>query len=266
MIRDRLSDPDFNAMADALVVTAARLGALGAAPSAGQTPTVVRDGQLLLRVGDVAERLALSRTKVWGLISKGDIPVLRIGRSVRVPSAALAEWVDQKVMEIQPLQVPIRTSVSGDAIPSTAPRTRVAALRAKPSGVVPPPSPGAHRAPQKPTRHNEPFYESWMPRPMQHQEYQAWIHELERDPDAYADVLWKMEEDDAKKSGKRPMVTREEYRRLACDNIERRRHEAEERAKSRTRKETDGDPSRLPKPDDSDDLGLMHKPPAAAHT
>jgi excisionase family DNA binding protein len=39
---------------------------------------------LLLRVPEAAELLAVSRTKVYQLIASGDIPVVRIGKSVRV--------------------------------------------------------------------------------------------------------------------------------------------------------------------------------------
>ena len=55
-----------------------------------------RDGQmtkLLLRVKETAEVLSLGRTKAYELIAKGIIPSVRIDGAVRVPAAALEEYV-----------------------------------------------------------------------------------------------------------------------------------------------------------------------------
>jgi len=48
---------------------------------------------LLLKAGDVAKLLGLGRSKVFAMLTVGDLPVIRIGRSVRVPRAALEDWV-----------------------------------------------------------------------------------------------------------------------------------------------------------------------------
>ncbi|MHB8648472.1 MAG: helix-turn-helix domain-containing protein [Thermomicrobiales bacterium] len=48
---------------------------------------------LLLRVEEAAAMLRLSRSQVYGMILAGDLPCVRIGRSVRVPSAPLADYV-----------------------------------------------------------------------------------------------------------------------------------------------------------------------------
>jgi excisionase family DNA binding protein len=53
--------------------------------------------QRLLTVPEMAERLNVSRSKGWQLAQRGDIPVVRIGRSVRVPEAELAEWIKQHI-------------------------------------------------------------------------------------------------------------------------------------------------------------------------
>src|SRR2546425_7785776 len=44
---------------------------------------------LLLKAGDVAKLLGLGRSKVFATLAVGELPVIRIGRSVRVPRAAL---------------------------------------------------------------------------------------------------------------------------------------------------------------------------------
>ena len=50
---------------------------------------------LLLRGGEVAELLGCSRAMAYRMMSRGDIPVVRMpgGKSVRVPRAALLEWI-----------------------------------------------------------------------------------------------------------------------------------------------------------------------------
>ncbi len=56
----------------------------------------------LLKVTEVAEVLSLSRSRVYELITDGGeerIPVVRIGRSVRVPAVALREWVERQMAE-----------------------------------------------------------------------------------------------------------------------------------------------------------------------
>jgi excisionase family DNA binding protein len=48
---------------------------------------------LLLKAGKVAEVLGLGRSKVFAMLAVGELPVIRIGRSVRVPRAALEDWI-----------------------------------------------------------------------------------------------------------------------------------------------------------------------------
>jgi excisionase family DNA binding protein len=48
---------------------------------------------LLLKAGDVAKLLGLERSKVFAMLAVGELPVIRIGRSVRVPRAALEDWI-----------------------------------------------------------------------------------------------------------------------------------------------------------------------------
>jgi excisionase family DNA binding protein len=51
--------------------------------------------RLLLRVPEVAKALGLSRTKVYELIAAGELPVIRLGRAVRVSVTALQKWVEE---------------------------------------------------------------------------------------------------------------------------------------------------------------------------
>jgi len=48
-----------------------------------------------LRPIDAAKLLGLGKSKTYMLIASGDLPSVRIGRSVRVPYEALRAWVDQ---------------------------------------------------------------------------------------------------------------------------------------------------------------------------
>jgi excisionase family DNA binding protein len=50
----------------------------------------------LLTVPEASERLGVSRTKGWQLAHTQQIPVLRIGRSVRVPAEALEAWIQAR--------------------------------------------------------------------------------------------------------------------------------------------------------------------------
>jgi len=48
----------------------------------------------LLKAMEVARLLGIGRTKVYELMSAGELPVVRIGRFVRVPRRSLAAWID----------------------------------------------------------------------------------------------------------------------------------------------------------------------------
>ena len=53
--------------------------------------------RLLLRPEEVQEALGLGRSKTYELIASGELPVVRIGRCVRVPAEALQLWIDNKI-------------------------------------------------------------------------------------------------------------------------------------------------------------------------
>jgi excisionase family DNA binding protein len=56
-------------------------------------------GSLLLRVDEAAARLGLARSTVYQLLADGTLPVVRIGRAVRVPIAALDAWVAAQTVD-----------------------------------------------------------------------------------------------------------------------------------------------------------------------
>jgi excisionase family DNA binding protein len=59
-----------------------------------------------MTIEDAARFLALGRSKTYELIAEGSLPTVRIGRAVRIPTAALREWVDLRVREsAQPAMV-----------------------------------------------------------------------------------------------------------------------------------------------------------------
>jgi excisionase family DNA binding protein len=55
----------------------------------------VAPGPLLLTVRQAATALCVGRTTVYELIGAGELEVVHIGRSTRVPVAAVEEFVDQ---------------------------------------------------------------------------------------------------------------------------------------------------------------------------
>lgn len=53
-------------------------------------------GALLLRMTDAARVLSIGCTTMYELVAAGEIEVVRIGRSARVPVAALDEFVERR--------------------------------------------------------------------------------------------------------------------------------------------------------------------------
>ncbi len=49
--------------------------------------------RLLLNVNEVASLLGCGRTYVYGMIQRGELPVVKLGRLTRVPSRALTEFI-----------------------------------------------------------------------------------------------------------------------------------------------------------------------------
>jgi excisionase family DNA binding protein len=51
---------------------------------------------LLLTIPQVMQCMGLGRNKVYDLINKEGLPVLRFGRAVRVSYVALQQWLEQR--------------------------------------------------------------------------------------------------------------------------------------------------------------------------
>lgn len=52
--------------------------------------------RLLLRPNEAADLLGVGRSKIYELIAAGDVPSIKIGKSLRVPVAALEQWVAER--------------------------------------------------------------------------------------------------------------------------------------------------------------------------
>ena len=52
--------------------------------------------KLLLKADEVARRLSLGRATVYLMMASGELPTLRKGRAVRVPTAGLQRWIEQR--------------------------------------------------------------------------------------------------------------------------------------------------------------------------
>jgi excisionase family DNA binding protein len=67
-----------------------------AAPTAAEVPPATTRAPMLLTVRDVEAELQLGRTRTYELLRSGSIPVIRVGRALRVPRDALRRWVDEQ--------------------------------------------------------------------------------------------------------------------------------------------------------------------------
>jgi excisionase family DNA binding protein len=52
--------------------------------------------RLLLKPSEVMEVLGIGRSMVYGMLACGDLPSVRVGRLIRVPSKALEEWITER--------------------------------------------------------------------------------------------------------------------------------------------------------------------------
>ena len=48
--------------------------------------------KLLLRIPEAADALSLGRSKTYDLIASGELPIVRIGRAIRIHAEALKAW------------------------------------------------------------------------------------------------------------------------------------------------------------------------------
>ena len=66
----------------------------------GSNPVPPPSGILLLDSREVSRLLGIGRTKAFEMMARAELPVVRIGRCVRVPHEALAAWIRDKTVEI----------------------------------------------------------------------------------------------------------------------------------------------------------------------
>lgn len=52
----------------------------------------------LLRVAEASKLMSLSRTKVYEMAEKGEIPVIRIGTAIRIPRKKLMLWIEERTV------------------------------------------------------------------------------------------------------------------------------------------------------------------------
>ena len=55
----------------------------------------------IMTVPEVAEYLKISRAKTYYLLSRKEIPHIRLGRNVRVRKCDLIKWLEEKIERIQ---------------------------------------------------------------------------------------------------------------------------------------------------------------------
>jgi excisionase family DNA binding protein len=60
----------------------------------------------LLDSREVARLLGVGRTKAFQLMARGEVPVVRVDRCVRVPRQALSDWIKSRTQEANRIDVP----------------------------------------------------------------------------------------------------------------------------------------------------------------
>lgn len=54
------------------------------------------NSQQLMTIEEVASDLRISRAKAYGMAASGELPTIRLGRSVRVRRDRLMSWLDER--------------------------------------------------------------------------------------------------------------------------------------------------------------------------
>jgi excisionase family DNA binding protein len=61
-----------------------------------EQPNELASQPLLLTIPQVATKLGLSRAMVYNLINREGLPVIHLGRAVRVSTPSLQKWVEER--------------------------------------------------------------------------------------------------------------------------------------------------------------------------
>lgn len=64
------------------------------------------DEPMMLTVPQVARRLQIARKRAYELVAAGQLPVVQLGRSLRVPLAALNRWIEESTRPGRPSGAP----------------------------------------------------------------------------------------------------------------------------------------------------------------
>lgn len=54
---------------------------------------------LLVTPRELSRLLKLGRNKTYELLATGEIPLIRVGRAIRIPRAAVEDWIRRKSSE-----------------------------------------------------------------------------------------------------------------------------------------------------------------------
>ena len=55
--------------------------------------------RLLLKPVEVTEILGISRSRIYEMLATGELPSLRVGRCIRIPTDALKKWISTRQFE-----------------------------------------------------------------------------------------------------------------------------------------------------------------------
>ena len=57
----------------------------------------------LLKIEETAKVLGIGRSKAYEMVRRRELPIVRIGGSVRVPATELRRWIEQKTEGVDDL-------------------------------------------------------------------------------------------------------------------------------------------------------------------
>jgi excisionase family DNA binding protein len=55
--------------------------------------------RLTYRITEAAEAIGVSRTKMYEMVASGEVPSVKLGKSVRIPVQQLKAWLNRRVDE-----------------------------------------------------------------------------------------------------------------------------------------------------------------------
>ncbi len=59
-------------------------------------PGAAMPGPAMMRIGDAANHLAISRHSLYQLVARGEVPSVKIGRSIRIPAGSLSTFIREE--------------------------------------------------------------------------------------------------------------------------------------------------------------------------